>query len=100
MFLIVDPIHQPVLFVDTAAPETGKISNQWFRFPQAVVSISYNVLKQLIDLPKGLTIFCLPVHIVFPAVFGKYFIHRSLLVQSMNRKTAFFHCFFDSISQS
>ena len=61
-----DPENQPVLFVDSNTPKSGKIPFQRFRLPFALITVSGDVFQYFIDLFQRLSIFVLPVNIIFP----------------------------------
>jgi hypothetical protein len=65
------PIYKAIAFVNSSTIKTDQISPQRFWLADTVISVSLNVLQDLIDPLQRFSVLYLPVKIVFPCGFGK-----------------------------
>lgn len=67
-FLVVSPVHQPMLIIDPARPVAGKVSFQRLGLPDAAERIALDLLNQPRDPHRHLPIRTEPEQEVFPRV--------------------------------
>ncbi len=65
--LVVGAVHQPVVVVDAARPEAGKVFLQGFGFAYALKGVAEAILEQGIDALEGLAVLALPVFVIVPS---------------------------------
>ena len=66
---IIDGVNQSILHRDAPTPIAGKVVAQRFGFSQTLMSVSFDVLEERIDLLGDFAIFLNPLHEIVPRIF-------------------------------
>lgn len=69
--LLVDDVHQAVLFVDPPRPASGENVTQWLRLADACPRIASSVVDQAVDLLQSRRVVGLPPDVVLPPARGE-----------------------------
>ena len=70
-----DPIHKPVIVIDTTAPPSGEVIPQRFRFSNPLIPVAFTVADQLVYAIEDLPVRLFPMEIVVPGVVMPDFNH-------------------------
>ena len=83
-FFTFNAVNYSMLMVYPAAPKTGQLKFQSLRLTDPLIRRSLNSLNQLINLFENLPIILLPVKIILPSVWMKYYFQSSTSMSSFS----------------
>ena len=61
-----DAIYKTVIFIDAAAPVTGKIAPERLWLAKTLIAVAVNIFQKLEDTLEGLAVLFCPILEVFP----------------------------------